>query len=61
MHFIDTYLYCQDIIYNDYIKILQTVCPRNEYMNKQPAGGNGQTPATGNGQTTPQPAATGNG
>ena len=47
-----------NIIYNDYIKILQTVCPRNEYMNKQPAGGNGQTTATGNGQTT---AATGNG
>lgn len=50
-----------NIIYNDYIKILQTVCPRNEYMNKQPAGGNGQTAATGNGQTTPQPTATGNG
>ena len=31
-----------NIIYNDYIKILQTVCPRNEYMQQQqPAGGNG--------------------
>lgn len=58
-----------NIIYNDYIKILQTVCPRNEYMNKQPAGGNPQpntapgngqnpAPAPGNGQNT---SATGNG
>lgn len=38
-----------NIIYNDYIKILQTVCPRDEYMNQQPAGGNGQPTATGNG------------
>ena len=43
-----------NIIYNDYIKILQTVCPRNEYMQQQ-------QPAGGNGQTTPQPTATGNG
>ena len=29
-----------NIIYNDYIKILQTVCPRNEYMQQQqPAQG----------------------
>jgi len=34
-----------NIIYNDYIKILQTVCPRNEYMQQQ------QQPATQN----PQP------
>ena len=46
-----------NIIYNDYIKILQTVCPRNEYMQQQQAapqnpqpGQNPQTPAAG--QTT---------
>ena len=47
-----------NIIYNDYIKILQTVCPRNEYMNQQqqPA-----QPQAAPGQGQPAPAAQGQG
>lgn len=36
-----------NIIYNDYIKILQTVCPRNEYMNQQQQQAAPQNPQPG--------------
>ena len=39
-----------NIIYNDYIKILQTVCPRNEYMQQQQPAQNAQQQPT---QQTP--------
>ena len=43
-----------NIIYNDYIKILQAVCPRSEYMNNQQQG---QQPAQPVAQAQPaQPA-----
>ena len=48
-----------NIIYNDYIKILQAVCPRSEYMNNQQQGQQPAQPAQPAAQG--QPATTGQG
>ena len=47
-----------NIIYNDYIKILQVICPRNEYMNNQQQVQQPAQPAAAAAQPQPaQPAA----